>query len=123
MTVPEPDIFMPLSVRRAAFDAMRSATPPVGVDPLWGQMDAAMQAIRPWLQSIADPARMASRSAENDAEVAAAVATFDAIAEWAAADPEAAHANADDILLEVAAPEVRAAYERVAEACPWWACA
>lgn len=108
------DVYMPLSVRRAAFDAMRTAATPPGVDPLWVQMDAAMQAIQPW---------MASLNTQVDAEIAAVVSKLDAIAEWAAGDPEVAHGNADDILLEVVAPEVRAAYERVAEACPWWACA
>lgn len=51
--------------------------------------------------------------------------------EWAAVsalnnidpnDPEGAHAQADAILLAMAPPVVRAAYERLRdERCPWWA--
>lgn len=39
------------------------------------------------------------------------------------ADPEAAHSDADKILLELAGPDVRAAYERLVERCRWWASA
>jgi len=38
-------------------------------------------------------------------------------------DPEAAHAAADLILLNVAHPNVRAAYERLADRCGWWTAA
>lgn len=36
-------------------------------------------------------------------------------------DPEEAHVKADEVLLFLVDPEVRAAYERVVEACRWWA--
>lgn len=38
-------------------------------------------------------------------------------------DPEHAHYEADEILLKVCGPEIRAAYESVVERCAWWACA
>lgn len=36
-------------------------------------------------------------------------------------DSEAAHSQADDILMELAPLEVRAAYVRLMERCDWWA--
>lgn len=36
-------------------------------------------------------------------------------------DPEAAHFDADNVLLYFADAEVAAAYHRVAERCSWWA--
>lgn len=38
-----------------------------------------------------------------------------------AGDPEGAHSSADDILLSLVGPEVKAAYERVVQRCDWWA--
>lgn len=38
-------------------------------------------------------------------------------------DSEAAHSDADKILLELAGSDVRAAYERLVDRCVWWACA
>jgi hypothetical protein len=38
-------------------------------------------------------------------------------------DPESAHGQADDVLLECVPAEVREAYERVAARCSWWAAA
>lgn len=58
-----------------------------------------------------------------------AIAALDAIverqqaSEHPNADAEIGHGEADAILLAVVSPEVRAAYERVVEAMPWWACA
>lgn len=52
---------------------------------------------------------------------ARAVARLDEIARDLAHDPEAARARADDVLLAAVPPAVRAAYERVQAACPWWA--
>jgi hypothetical protein len=36
-------------------------------------------------------------------------------------DPEVAHSRADDILLSMVPPEVKAAYEELIEGCRWWA--
>jgi hypothetical protein len=38
-------------------------------------------------------------------------------------DPEAAHGRADDILLAAVPVEVREAYKRVVDRCPWWGAA
>lgn len=38
-------------------------------------------------------------------------------------DPEIAHGDADALLLSALPDEVRAAYERLAGRCRWWACA
>lgn len=38
-------------------------------------------------------------------------------------DPEGAHGEADNVLLAVAGPDVRAAYQRLVRRCAWWACA
>jgi hypothetical protein len=38
-------------------------------------------------------------------------------------DPEAAHSEADDVLLWLAGDDVAAAYQEVVDACGWWACA
>ena len=37
-------------------------------------------------------------------------------------DNEATHGRADDILIDAADPQVRAAYKRVMDTCSWWAC-
>ena len=39
----------------------------------------------------------------------------------AAGDPEAAHADADSVLLAMVDPEIKAAYMDVVKACNWWA--
>ena len=39
------------------------------------------------------------------------------------ADPEAAHGEADDILLRVVPPDVAAAYRRLVKRSRWWATA
>jgi hypothetical protein len=36
-------------------------------------------------------------------------------------DPETAHGEADELILSIAHPDVRAAYERLVQRCPWWA--
>lgn len=36
-------------------------------------------------------------------------------------DPELAHGQADDLLLEAVPAEIRDAYKRVADRCHWWA--
>lgn len=38
-------------------------------------------------------------------------------------DPEVAHGLADVVLLDLVHPEVRAAYQRLVDAAPWWATA
>lgn len=48
------------------------------------------------------------------------VARIDAIS---GDDPERAHSEMDDILLEPVEPEVRAAVVRLHGRCRWWACA
>lgn len=52
-----------------------------------------------------------------------AVKALDAIASGMSGDPEVAHSKADDVLLAIAEPEVAAAYQRVVDACKWWATA
>jgi len=56
-----------------------------------------------------------------------AVAELDRIASSCAGDPESAHSQADQVLLEFAEDmdclEVVKAYEQVINACRWWACA
>ena len=52
-----------------------------------------------------------------------AVVRLDEIAATMARDPERAHCEADGVLLAVAGDDVRAAYQRVVAACPWWAAA
>lgn len=49
-----------------------------------------------------------------------AIAALDALINY---DPEAAHGQADKILLSVVSEEVAAAYARVVERSNWWACA
>lgn len=49
-----------------------------------------------------------------------AVEALDAIS---GTDPEKHHGEADDVLLEVVHPEVRAAYERLMDRAGWWATA
>jgi hypothetical protein len=46
-----------------------------------------------------------------------------ALDELNASDAEGAHSEADDILLELVPPEVKAAYYRLVARAPWWACA
>jgi hypothetical protein len=53
-------------------------------------------------------------------KVARAVASLDAIG---GGDPETAHAEADEILLDVAPPDVADAYQRLRDRAEWWACA
>lgn len=36
-------------------------------------------------------------------------------------DPETAHSDADEILLTLVGPDVRAAYMALSERCGWWA--
>jgi len=48
------------------------------------------------------------------------VASLDAIGDG---DPEAAHSEADALLLEAVPTEVAQAYERVIDRQAWWACA
>lgn len=38
-------------------------------------------------------------------------------------DPEQAHGAADDLVLSVVHPEVKAAYDRLVARCGWWATA
>ena len=38
-------------------------------------------------------------------------------------DPEVDHADADEILLKVVHPDIRAAYERLVHRAAWWATA
>lgn len=38
-------------------------------------------------------------------------------------DPEAAHGEADRLILDALPEEVRQAYVRLANRCSWWACA
>lgn len=47
-----------------------------------------------------------------------AVAALDALD---TSDPESAHFKAEEIALAVAGPDVRAAFDRVAARCRWWA--
>jgi len=47
----------------------------------------------------------------------AAVAALDAVS---AADPEAAHKQADQILVAFVPREVRDAYDRLVDRCVWW---
>lgn len=49
-----------------------------------------------------------------------AVAALDAVP---VGDPDAAHGEADRILLESVHPDVAAAYARLVERSPWWATA
>lgn len=35
-------------------------------------------------------------------------------------DPEHAHSQADDLLMEAVPAEIRDAYKRVADRCDWW---
>lgn len=49
-----------------------------------------------------------------------AVAALDAMS---VADPEAAHGEADEILLKLVPDEVREAYQRLVARAPWWATA
>lgn len=55
----------------------------------------------------------------NDQDIEAVQALDD----MPAGDAEGAHGMADDILLSLVHPEVRAAYERVKDRAPWWAAA
>ena len=48
----------------------------------------------------------------------ATAATLDAIDP---ADPEAAHAVAEQVMLDALGPEVRAAYDRLVARAAWWA--
>lgn len=49
-----------------------------------------------------------------------AVAAIDALS---GDDAEADHGRADDVLLAIAPPAVRDAYDRLTERAPWWAAA
>jgi len=51
-------------------------------------------------------------------QIADVVARLDAIE---ASDAEAAHGDADEILLEAVPQKIREAYERVVTRAPWWA--
>jgi cellobiose-specific phosphotransferase system component IIB len=59
-------------------------------------------------------------TARRDREVHDAVTALNAIQ---AGDAEAAHGQADDVLLSLVSPQVRAAYEAVKDRAPWWASA
>jgi hypothetical protein len=51
-----------------------------------------------------------------------AIELLDVIAKkYASTDPEAAHVEADGVLLALAGPSVATAYVAVVEACDWWA--
>lgn len=53
----------------------------------------------------------------------AAVERLNRIAAVSSGDPEAAHGAADEVLLAMVPAEVRQAYQRVVDACAWWATA
>jgi hypothetical protein len=50
-----------------------------------------------------------------------AIKQLDEIAKKHASDPEAAHDEADRVLLALAGSSVEAAYKAVMDACDWWA--
>jgi pyrroline-5-carboxylate reductase len=50
-----------------------------------------------------------------------AIRRLDEIAATLASDPEAAHSEADAVLLATVPQTVADAYQRVVDACPWWA--
>ena len=56
----------------------------------------------------------------NRKAIKEAVAALDAIN---SGDPEAAHGEADAILLAAVPPEVAEAYRRLVDRCDWWAAA